>query len=69
MATDIEIPLTKGYRTVISAEDAALAGLRWYAEIDKAGNVYAVRKEYVPGRQTRLRRRLHREVSGAAAGQ
>lgn len=45
----IAIPLTRGYSTVISAEDADLAQLKWYAAVTKSGLVYARRTEVIKG--------------------
>lgn len=50
MGETIEIPLSKGYVTVIDIEDADLVGLGWYSHVGQTGRVYARRSIKVNGR-------------------
>jgi len=43
MSKYITIPLSKGYETIVSIEDADLASLTWYALYGKGSKPYAVR--------------------------
>lgn len=62
----IQIPLTRGYVTVVDDEDRELAALRWRAMISTDGRrVYAVwsRRERVNGKPKIVSRYLHRMVA------
>ncbi len=54
------IPLTKGYSTVISAEDIDLVSLKWCASISTNGLPYAMRGASANGKNTR--QILHRVI-------
>jgi hypothetical protein len=42
-------PLTRGYVTFVSPEDAGLLEKKWHAFMNQAGNVYAARKNRMDG--------------------
>lgn len=61
MEEHIEVPLTRGYVSLISVEDADLAQLRWHARVSE-GRVYAARRESGRDRQYLHRLILERKL-------
>ena len=57
----ISIPLTKGYATLVSPEDADLAGFKWHAKPDK-DTVYAIRSMRSQEGEPRSTQYLHRVI-------
>lgn len=62
------IPLTKGFETLIDAEDAAkVLPYKWYASIESNGRkVYAIRRETRNGKRVKIR--MHRFILGLDVG-
>jgi len=58
---DISIPLTRGYVTVVSPEDADLEGFKWYAQPSKH-TAYAARSTRLKEDRTKARQYLHRVI-------
>jgi len=58
---DISIPLTKGYATLVSPEDADLASFNWHVLLGK-NTVYGVRHTRLKEGGTKARQYLHRVI-------
>jgi hypothetical protein len=58
-SSTVQIPLTRGFTAFVSSEDADLAGLSWYANVNHR-TVYAARLNYTPSKSTTIY--LHRLI-------
>ena len=67
MSAPVAIPLSRGFETLVSPEDAPLAKKKWYAGTTHPAKTYAMRVEIVDGRKRAVY--LHRLIASAGPGQ
>ena len=64
-----EIPLTRGYVSLVDDEDfAALSAYKWHAKVHRNGKIYAIRNTPKPRGEQPATLKMHRVILGVVDG-